>query len=223
MTDHLTYALFAEGIEGASVVRAQVSRLVVDVERFATDENEPMASRGMGAVYRTTSLLTPLRHPISQIERQTLMTLYYEPHHTRLEQAVTASLELHGRCLIIDCHSFPGKALPYELADPSAVRPQICIGTNLFHTDAQLAAAFKTAFETQGWRVAINHPFSGAMVPSSRYQKDARVIAVMLEVNRELYLNEVDATPCRDFSSIAKKVQHGMVMAANSLNVIQLR
>ena len=220
MTDHLTYALFAEGIEGPCFVRAPVSRLVVDVERFPTDANEPMASQGMGAVYRSTSLLTPLRHPISQTDRQALMALYYEPHHARLEAAVTASLALYGRCLLIDCHSFAGKALPYELADPAAVRPQICIGTDRFHTDTQLARVFQTAFEAEGWQVALNHPFSGSMVPSSHYQKDARVKAVMLEVNRKLYLNEVDATPLGNFSQIATKVKDAMVAAVSAVEEI---
>jgi len=220
MTDHLTHALFADGIEGACVVRAPVSRLVVDVERFPTDADEPMASRGMGAVYLATSLLTPLRHPISQTERQALMALYYEPHHTRLEAAVTASLALYGRCLLIDCHSFPCKALPYEFADPAAVRPQICIGTDRFHTDAQLAKVFQAAFKAEGWQVALNNPFSGAMVPSSRYQKDARVRAVMLEVNRELYLNELDATPLGNFSQIATKVKDAIVAAVSALEEI---
>lgn len=32
-----------------------VSRLVCDVERFPTDENEPMAAREMGAIYVRTS------------------------------------------------------------------------------------------------------------------------------------------------------------------------
>ncbi|MBP9591041.1 MAG: N-formylglutamate amidohydrolase [Steroidobacteraceae bacterium] len=45
----------------AVVVRSPVGRLVVDVERFPDDGDEPMAARGMGAVYTATSQLTPLR------------------------------------------------------------------------------------------------------------------------------------------------------------------
>jgi N-formylglutamate amidohydrolase len=51
MTDHLTLLLFASGAPEAHVIRAPASRLVVDVERFADDHHEPMAGRGMGAVY----------------------------------------------------------------------------------------------------------------------------------------------------------------------------
>lgn len=54
MTDHHTFELFAHGIPAEQVVRFPVSRLVVDVERFERDEDEPMAERGMGVVYART-------------------------------------------------------------------------------------------------------------------------------------------------------------------------
>ena len=41
MTDHLTLDLFTSGVPESQIVRAPVSRLVVDVERFEDDELEP--------------------------------------------------------------------------------------------------------------------------------------------------------------------------------------
>ena len=115
MTDHHTLALFGALALPAQTVRAPVSRLVVDVERFASDDDEAMAARGMGAVYTTASDLQPLRRPLSAVEREDLMRTYYWPHHERFDAAVTAALENHGRCLVIDGHSFAAQALPYEL------------------------------------------------------------------------------------------------------------
>jgi N-formylglutamate amidohydrolase len=111
----------------AVVVRPPVGRLVVDVERFPDDGDEPMATRGMGAVYTATSQLTPLRRRLSAGEREALMQAYYRPHHARLEAAVAAALERHGRCLVIDCHSFPSVALPYEMADSPNARPDCLV------------------------------------------------------------------------------------------------
>jgi N-formylglutamate deformylase len=55
MTDAYTDELFPlTPVEAARLV-FPVSRLVCDVERFPTDENEPMAARGMGAIYIRTS------------------------------------------------------------------------------------------------------------------------------------------------------------------------
>lgn len=206
MTDHFTHALFAGSPGEASVVRAPVSRLVVDVERFADDALEPMAARGMGAIYTATSALAPLRRALTEKQRAALLRDYYAPHHAALEAAVTRALDRHGRCVVIDCHSFPARALPYELATPAAERPDICIGTDDFHTPAPLTAAFVAAFAREGWRVAVDTPFAGALVPASRYRRDTRVQAVMVEVNRALYLREADATPLPSFAAVADAI-----------------
>ena len=207
MTDQFTNELFAEPSSEATVIRAPVSRLVVDVERFAADDQEPMATRGMGAVYEMTSSLTPLRRQISAEEREALMRTWYHPHHDRLEAAVTDVLNRHGRCLVIDGHSFPGTALPYEKADSSIKRPDICIGSDPFHTPRELEHAFVEVFSRDGWRVAVNEPFSGALVPVSRYRTDPRVTGVMVEVNRDLYLDPSTFEPNPEFHRIASEIR----------------
>ena len=215
MTDHQTLAIFSDPSSEAVVVRSPVSRLVVDVERFPNDVDELMAARGMGAVYAATSQLTPLRRHLADDERERLMQAYYHPHHAQLEAAVTKSVDRYGRCLVIDCHSFPSVALPYEMADPSKARPDICIGTDDFHTSEGLAAAFVSAFQLQGWSVSLNDPFPGALVPASRYRMDRRVEAVMVEVNRRLYLQEDDATPLPDFPQTAGRIRQCCRMAVH--------
>jgi N-formylglutamate amidohydrolase len=207
MTDHRTLELFRDPASAAVVVRAPVSRLVVDVERFVDDADEPMAARGMGAVYTMTSQLAPLRRQLGASDREALIHTYYRPHHARLEAAVAAVLERHGRCLVIDCHSFPDTLLPYEGADPCVARPHICIGTDDFHTSAALAGSFTEAFRRAGWTVRLNEPFAGALVPRSRYRRDPRVAAVMVEINRRLYLREDDASRLPGFTQVAGRIR----------------
>lgn len=218
MTDHFTYELFATQVGKAKVIRASVSRLVVDVERFENDDHEPMAARGMGAVYETTSHLTPLRRPLSIEERRALMRTWYHPHHERLEIAVADALNRHGRCLVIDGHSFPNTALPYERADPSFKRPDICIGSDPFHTPIELQHAFAETFSCGGWRVSLNEPFSGALVPSSRYLTDPRVMAVMVEVNRDMYLDRDTLKPNLNFHQIASEIKNRCIQALEKFN-----
>lgn len=206
MTDHFTDTLFSTCPGDAVVVRSPVSRLVVDVERFADDAQEPMAARGMGAVYQVTSSLAPLRRPLTDDERSALMQAWYHPHHRRLEDAVSTAVDRYRRCLVLDCHSFPSTALPYELAGKESPRPDICIGTDPFHTSEVLARAFVDAFRSEGWNVAVNRPFSGAMVPASRYGRDRQVEAVMVEVSRRLYLEESSAKPRPDFDDVAARI-----------------
>jgi len=43
---------------------------------------------------------------------------------------------------------------------------------------------------TDWFTTAINHPFAGAMVAQGFYQTDKRVVALMIEVRRDLYMDE---------------------------------
>lgn len=207
MTDHYTARLFFSNSNPQNIVRAPISRLVVDVERFVEDSAEPMAEKGMGVIYSQTSDGRPLRRPISEAERRILLERYYFPHHQSLELLVEEKLRIHGKCLVLDCHSFPSVALPYECSEAGARRPDICLGTDGFHTPPQLAERLFIEFSALGFRVALNDPFSGALVPISRYQKDNRVLAVMIEVNRSLYMDEASGEPNEKLSELAQVIR----------------
>ena len=207
MTDHLTLALFASGVPGQQVIKAAVSRLVVDVERFEDDRQETMARRGMGAVYLKTSSGQALRHPLAAQARRALIAACYRPHHARLTAATQRCLDAFGQALLIDAHSFPSRPLPYEAADSQLQRPDICIGTDRFHTPQALEEAFVKAFEADGFRVAVNSPFSGALVPARYHRQDARVSAVMVEVNRSLYLDEATGQGSSGFAQMSGRIK----------------
>ena len=178
LTDHHTHTLF--NCAGVAKIVFPVSRLVVDPERFIEDS---MESVGMGVVYTLTADGRALRD-ISDVDRMALIDTYYHPHHNSLTRMVDDSLEQHGKCLIIDCHSFPSQPLPYET---DTNRPDICIGTDTFHTSTGLLDGLSEAFAALGYVVAVDSPFSGTIVPLKHYHKDHRVSSIMIEVNRSLY------------------------------------
>lgn len=231
MTDHCCDDLFEWGRD---MIVFPYSRLVCDVERFRDDSRETMAGLGMGFAYthgsdlRRIRVLTP-EHKLHRIERG-----LYDPHHEELERMVERKLREHGRCLIIDAHSFPAEPLPYERymagersgvgggdrsdrrgdrsgthggdrsdARGGAVRPDICIGTDDYHTCAELREKTVTFFEARGYRVAVNDPFAGALVPERFYRKDPRVQSVMIEVNRKLYI-DADARKTDGYAGIKR-------------------
>lgn len=189
MTDAYTDELFPITSVEAGRVIFPVSRLVCDVERFPSDESEPMAARGMGVIYTRTSVGGVLRGLPDPADRQKSLDRWYWPHHSKLERLVNDVAERSGFCLIVDCHSFPSVALPYEL-DQALSRADICIGTDSFHTPSPVGDAIVAAAEADGYSVAIDAPFSGALVPLSSYRKDHRILSVMIEVNRRLYMEE---------------------------------
>jgi len=206
MTDAYTDELFGNhAIESDSVIIFPISRLIVDPERFLDDSYEAMASIGMGVIYTKTSDGKMLRKAPSKSERKSLINKYYKPHHELLTNAVKKELTEHGRALILDCHSFPSKPLPYEF-DKKSDRPDICIGTDEFHTPASLCKAAEVGFLKQGFKCAINRPFSGSLVPSKFHQNNKNVYSIMIEINRSLYMNEETTEKNQNF----KDCQNGL-------------
>lgn len=187
LTDWHTGALYAEGVAADDVLRAEVSRLVVDVERFADDRLERCAEVGMGATYVKTCDGRALR-TLSAARRAELLDRYYWPHHLALDEAAAARLALFGRCVILDAHSFPARPLPTQ-TDFSAP-PEIGIGTQPGHTSPELRALAEGFFRARGFLVGVDVPFSGAIVPNRFFGRDPRVQSVMVEVRRDLYMDE---------------------------------
>ena len=148
----------------------RVSRLVVDPERFPDDAREPMARVGQGAVYTLTTDGDPLR-TIDPVERSRLMARWYQPYHAALEGLVAATLDAFGTCLVLDAHSFATVPLPSE-SDQDPDRPDVCIGTDPFHTPRPLVAALAAALVDEGFTVAVDRPFSGSLVPLRWYGTD---------------------------------------------------
>src|SRR4029077_18452671 len=138
-----------------------VSRLVCDVERFPSDGDEPMATRGMGVIYTRTSMGEVLRAQPGAADRESLLDRWYRPHHLKLERMVNDVVVRSGGCLIVDCHSFPSTALPYE-PDQTAHRADICIGTDSFHTPVLVRDSIVAAAKEEGYSVAVDAPFAGA-------------------------------------------------------------
>lgn len=202
ITDMYVDELF--DVPGATMITSPVSRLVVDMERFRSDEDEVMAGVGMGAVYERTSDGRELRD-ITPADRTALLERYYDPYHREFGSAVAACLDQEKRCLIIDCHSFPSRPLPYEL-DQDSDRPEICLGTCDFHTPDWLRD-FVRDWMAQHFSVAMNRPFAGTFVPSRYYRRDQRVSSIMVEVNRGLYMNEDNGNKNEGFSRIKELMQ----------------
>ena len=148
-----------------------------------------MSRVGMGVIYTRGTLRQKLREAPSPSVRQELLDQFYHPHHRKLEEIVDQALEEHYRCLIIDGHSFPSKALPYEL-NSEAARPDFCLWTVDFHIAEKLVGGVESELQRLGYSTVRNEPFSGTIVPLKHYRKDQRVQSLMIEINRKLYVKE---------------------------------
>jgi len=214
MTDWYTDDLFGmEPMQGSAVtgeaakfryVRAPYSRLACDMERFRDPAQEGMTAKGMWICYEKTSDSQPLKR-VDTAHIEEVLTVY-DRHHAALtkacEEALAPGNKENKGMLLIDAHSFPSAPLPYELAGGTSgaaeERPEFCLGTDPVHTPPALAEAAKRFLEARGYTVAFNTPFAGVLVPMAYYQKEPQLWALMIEVNRSLYIDERTAAKLPD-------------------------
>ncbi|AGI73890.1 putative N-formylglutamate amidohydrolase family protein [Octadecabacter arcticus 238] len=73
----------------AEIVEADVSRIVVDVERYDDDSKEEMAEVGRGVFYACDHQMRPIRNALTEVRRDELLDRYYRPHwkHLRAKAA----------------------------------------------------------------------------------------------------------------------------------------
>ena len=114
------------------------SRLYCDVERFR-DGSEPMESRGMGYIYTRDSKGRAMFQPTPEHREE--VSLIYEHHHEKLNRRATEILREHGRCLIIDLHSFSDETVGRLFGYTDL--PDVCIGTEDLNYSAQLVASIE--------------------------------------------------------------------------------
>jgi N-formylglutamate deformylase len=76
--------------------------------------------------------------------------------------------------------------------------------------------AIAAAAQAEGYSVAADTPFSGALVPLASYRKDRRIMSVMIEVNRRLYMDEDTGFKNRNFDKVGAAVGRLIVTATQA-------
>ncbi|MEZ4597587.1 MAG: N-formylglutamate amidohydrolase [Chloroflexota bacterium] len=140
MTDHHTDALFAWVVaQGATALVNQWSRLVMDPERF---EDAAQGAHGARRPRRCVHTCVGRSECCARAMRghARLVDELYRPWHRALSTLVDEALAAFDACLVLDCHSFGTVPLPSE-ADQDPGRPDVCVGTDGWHTPPSLADA----------------------------------------------------------------------------------
>jgi N-formylglutamate amidohydrolase len=198
-----------ELFHGFQSVVFQYPRLLVDVERFQRDEDEPMSNVGMGMIYQRTVNGQRLKRELSVEEVNGLRALYIE-HHQALTDAVGCELVSKDIVMLVDCHSFPSEPLSCDLSQKTP-RPDFCIGTDAFHTPARLVDSLCQHIQKLGYSVHENEPYQGVLVPVDFYHTNANVAAVMIEVNRALYMDERTGAKLKSFARVQSHIKELLI------------
>lgn len=155
----------------AKIIQAQVSRIVVDVERYDDDSKEEMAAVGRGAFYTHDHNQMKIRKCLSGARREELLALYYRPHWQDLRAHAAGSV-------LIDLHTYPAQPWAIE-CHAQGPRPEIDIGFSEDLTPPAWVEALTQHFRQHGYEVGHNTPYVGVIDAGAK-------AAVMIEIRRDI-------------------------------------
>lgn len=213
LTDWHTEDLFHSDED--TMIIAPFSRIFCDPERFLDDEQEVMAQFGMGVLYEKTDIGDVMRIITPKL-RKKILDEYYWKHHQKLNNAVNRQLEQYNKALILDCHSYPEIPVERSLVKTS-FRPDFNIGTDAYHTPKELIDISVDFFNSKGYSLGIDLPYTGSIVPIEHYRKSKNVQSIMLEINRKLYLKENSKEKSEYYETTKRVTEEFMNVIRNSL------
>jgi N-formylglutamate amidohydrolase len=186
-TDIYTDEIFKPLLIKSSFVISKYSRVLFDVERFFDDKLEEMSKRGLGWFY-TKSLIDgrDIRSKENKKNMKDIESLY-KKHHLELDEKVDFILEKYNECTIIDCHSFTPDRDFFKLQEGKKI-PDICIGFEEETKDDNLINIIKEVFSD--YYIEFNFPYTGSLISNKHYGKDKRVKSVMIELNKDIYMDK---------------------------------
>jgi N-formylglutamate amidohydrolase len=166
------------------VLKAKHSRIFIDIERFEDDKLEEQYKYGMGWYYTKS----PFENKeIRKTSSKKKIIKKYQEYHNKFTEIVEKELKQNNQVRIIDCHSFSNKQLWFQSKEIEKM-PEICIGYEEYHKDEEFIKYFIEEFKD--YKISINKPYSGSIVPLKFYKKEKMVKSTMIEINKKIYMNE---------------------------------
>ncbi len=181
---------------GAALLRANVSRYVVDLNR-GRDEYDARAVEGArtdvslphGLFWHTTAAGERLlARALSEAEADDRLRMVYDPYHAELERLVHERLDEHGIAVVLAVHSMPSVGATRH---GQMRRADVVPGTQSFTTASpRLIAVVEEWARDTGLSFAHDDPYRGGWVTKHWGRPRRRCHAIQLEFCRDLYMDE---------------------------------
>ncbi len=176
---------------GASVIAANYSRYVVDLNRSSADEAlyDGWVATGLcpQQTFHGEDIYLPGKS-VSADEKEDRITHYWRPYHDKVESALCKIKDRYGYALLWDAHSIPSK-VP-QLFDGEL--PQLNFGTNDGRscTNDVIEPLIAEAQAGGAYSVILNGRFKGGYITRHYGDPTNGVTAIQLELAQRCYMSE---------------------------------
>ncbi|UWQ04811.1 N-formylglutamate deformylase [Aliiroseovarius crassostreae] len=217
---HIT-RLYDGLLDGATVVRSNIHRYVIDANR---DPEGVSLYPG-----QNTTTLVPLtdfdgqeiwdegQHP-SEDEVEDRRQTYHAPYHAALQAELDRVRDRHGVAILFDCHSIRSQ-IPFLF---DGVLPDFSIGTNLGATCAPTieAATLAVCADADGYSSVTNGRFKGGWTTRHYGQPETGIHAIQMELAQRTYMDE--AAPWTYRTDRADRLRPHLKTILNNLHNLAL-
>jgi len=179
---------FARDI-GASMLLANYSRYVIDLNRSAADEVLYPGQVVTGLCPTETFAGEDIYRDggVTDEDRTARVARYWQPYHDRLKSMLAAMRAQHGYALLWDAHSISSR-VP-RLFDGEL--PTLNIGSNAGNScGASLETAVVGIARDSGYSTAVNARFKGGYITRHYGDPATGVHALQLEIAQRAYMSE---------------------------------
>lgn len=213
--------LFASApAHGAPLVRAQVPRAFVDLNRGADEldpaliegvrhaGHNPRVAAGLGVIPRVVANGQAIYSgTIPRAEAERRIARFWRPYHAALRAELHEAHAAFGRVILVDCHSMPHEAMD-QVARAGQRRAEVVLGDRFGAAACGgIVDRIEAAFRGAGLAVVRNIPFAGAYVVQHYGRPSSRWHAVQIEIDRALYLDERGIRPSADFAAFRRLLE----------------
>ena len=200
---------------GASVVAAEYSRFVIDLNR--PDDDKPLYAGATTGLYPATlfdgePLFKEGLEPTAD-ERTGYLEDIWRPYHNTIQSELARLLRVHGYALLWDAHSIRS-FIPHLF---EGKLPDFNLGTfNGASCDPQLAQRLqRVCADAKGYSHVLNGRFKGGHITRYYGAPENHVHAVQLELAQSTYMDEVEPFAYReDLASCTREVLGRLLTAA---------
>lgn len=185
-TDWHIDRLYADLLPGATLVRANFHRYVIDANRDPSGQSLYPGQNTTTLVPLTDFDGTPIWDtPPSDQEVARRLDAFHAPYHAALAAELARVRAAHGVAILYDCHSIRS-TIPFLFEGPL---PELNIGTNLGQTcDPRIEAATRHLCEAAPYGSVLNGRFKGGWT-TRHYGRPAEGLhAIQMELAQSTYL-----------------------------------